>query len=71
MANLVTVSSYPSRIEAEVAKGLLESNGIKSAITADDAGGMEPYPMSNSYGVRLKVSEEDFEKAQEILTKKH
>lgn len=67
MATLVTVKVYSMRVEAEVAKGLLEAHNIQSFIAADDAGGMRPFPMSYSYGVELKVAEEDLEKAKKIL----
>lgn len=67
MAKLVTVNSYSSRTEAEIAKGLLESNGIKSVIISDDAGGMYPFPMASKFGVELKISEKDLVKAKELL----
>lgn len=67
MSKFVTVHTFPSRIEAELAKSLLESHEVNSIVMADDAGGMRPYPMSYSYGVELKVSEEDAEKARSIL----
>lgn len=70
MVDLITVESYPSRLEAEIAKGLLEVNGIKSLIVADDAGGMRPFPISYTVGVELKVLEEEFEEAKKILNKK-
>jgi len=61
------IQSYPSRIEASIAKGLLESNGIQAHISADDAGGAYPYPFATTVGVLLKVEDKDFEKAKEIL----
>lgn len=67
MSDLVSVVSFPSRVEAEVAKGLLESQGIVALIVADDAGGARPYPMSYSYGVSLQVRAFDLERAREVL----
>lgn len=67
MNSLKTVQSYSTRLEAEMAKGLLEANGIKAIIFADDAGGARPFPMSYSFGVELKVRSIDFEKARKIL----
>lgn len=67
MSKLVTVNVYSSRIEAEIAKGFLEVNKIKSIIFADDAGGMRPFPLAYVQGVELKVSEKDLKKAKEIL----
>jgi len=57
-------------MEAEIAKGLLATNGINSIIMADDAGGMGPYPMAYTYGVELKVAEKDGDKARKILNGK-
>jgi hypothetical protein len=68
MADLVTVKSYPSRMEAEIAKGLLTAYGINCVILADDAGGMRPFPLSYSFGVELKVAPKDIKKSNEILT---
>lgn len=67
MSKLVTVGIFSSRLEAEVVKGFLEVNGIKSIIMADDAGGMRPFPIAYVQGVELKVIEEDLEKAKEIV----
>lgn len=61
---IAVVKSFPNRHFAQVAKGLLDSCGIKSFITADDAGGAYP-PLSST--VELKVKEEDMEKAKMIL----
>jgi hypothetical protein len=67
MGPLVTLQSYPSRIEASVAKGLLETYGIQSIVFADDAGGNKPFPMSYSFGVELKVKQSDLQKAKKLL----
>ena len=42
MANLVCIKTYQNRMEAELAKGLLESKDIKAMVSADDVGGMNP-----------------------------
>ncbi len=67
MSKLITVSTFNSRLEAEVVKGLLETHGIKSIIMADDAGGMRPFPIAYVQGVELKVLEKDLKKAKRIL----
>lgn len=64
---MVTVKVFQNRTEAEVTKGFLASRGIESFITADDNGGMDPYPMQIVYGVFLKVSEKDLKKAKSLL----
>ena len=42
MRELIAVQTYLVKIEAEIAKGLLEQNGIPSTISSDDAGGYRP-----------------------------
>jgi len=41
----VTVKTFNTRLDAQVAKGLLGANGILSRISSDDAGGMYPFPL--------------------------
>jgi hypothetical protein len=65
----VVLETFPSRLEAELAAGLLESEGIEALILADDAGGT--YPMLQFIrGVRLLVDREDEALAREILEAK-
>jgi hypothetical protein len=60
------LKTFNSRIEAELAKSFLESNGIKSMISADDAG--EMYPAASVYwGVKLFVNENNFEIAENLI----
>lgn len=62
----VVIEKFTSRIEAEMAAGLLESEGIEALVLADDAGGF--YPMLQFIrGVRLLVAPEDEAQAREIL----
>jgi len=62
----VVLETFYNRIEAEMAQGILESEGIESMIMADDAGGT--YPMLQFIrGVKLMVAPEDKPRAQEIL----
>jgi hypothetical protein len=66
MENLKKIKTFSSRINAEIAKGFLESNGIVSYIFSDDAGSM--YPSADLVsGVRLFVTNEDFTAAREML----
>ena len=66
MENLKNLKTFSSKINAEIAKGFLESNNIRSYIFSDDAGNM--YPSADLVsGVRLFVSKEDFAKAKELL----
>lgn len=60
------LETFPSRIEAEMAQGILEEEGIETVVMADDAGGT--YPMLQFVrGVKLMVDAEDEARAQEIL----
>ncbi len=63
---LVPVRTYRSRLEAELAQHLLESVGIPSFVSADDAGGMRP-PLQLTLGVRLIVRAMDGPKARRVL----
>ncbi|MEO8166672.1 MAG: DUF2007 domain-containing protein [bacterium] len=64
--NKVVVGEYENEIDAEIAKGHLESSGITAFIIKDDGGGMFP-SLQNSDGVRLVVAESQKEKAGKIL----
>jgi hypothetical protein len=66
MSDLKVLKIFGSRIEAEIAKGFLQSNNINSAIISDDAGSMYPAQDIVS-GVRLMVGEKDFRNAKELL----
>jgi predicted Fe-Mo cluster-binding NifX family protein len=62
----VVLETFPNRLAAEMAAGLLASEGIEALVLADDAGGA--YPMLQFIrGVRLLVAPEDRYRAREIL----
>jgi hypothetical protein len=60
---LVTVSTFRSIVDAEIAKGVLDEAKIESMIRSDNAGGM--YPAIG--GAELVVRAADVEKADEAL----
>ena len=62
-SELVSIGTFPSMADAEVAQGVLEAAGIESMIRTDDAGGM--YPAIG--GAELLVRAEDREGAQDVL----
>ncbi len=62
----VVIETFASRIEAEMAAGLLESEGVPALVMADDAGGAYP-ALQFTRGVRLLVAAEDQYRAREIL----
>jgi hypothetical protein len=62
----VVLETFPNRMIAEMAAGLLASEGIEALVLADDAGGA--YPMLQFIrGVRLLVAPENRYRAREIL----
>jgi hypothetical protein len=61
----VPVAVVTSRTEAELIAGLLRSNGVRAAVSADDAGGQDP--QLQLLGVRVLVSSADEAAARQIL----
>ena len=61
----VAVAVVTSQFEAELIAGLLQSNGLDAAVSADDAGGQEP--QLQLQGVRVLVSPADAGAARQIL----
>jgi hypothetical protein len=62
----IVLETFANRMEAEMAAGWLESEGIEALVMADDAGGA--YPMLQFVrGVRLMVAAADEGPAREIL----
>jgi len=62
----IVLETFHSRIEAEMAAGLLESEGVEAMVLADDAGGAYP-SLQFVRGVRLMVAAEDAYRARMIL----
>jgi Putative prokaryotic signal transducing protein len=62
----VPVAVASSRIEAELLAGMLRSNGLTAAVSADDAGGLEP--QLQIHGVRVLVTRSDEAAARRLLT---
>ena len=52
--SLVVIRRYSSDFEAQLARAILEANGIAAVVLHDDAGGMLP-SLSFVEGVRLAV----------------
>jgi hypothetical protein len=63
----IVVGEYENEIDAEIAKGHLESSGITASIIK--GGGMLP-SLQNTEGVQLVVNETQSEKAKKILRAK-
>jgi hypothetical protein len=62
--DLVVVSTFPSPVDAQIAKSVLDRAGIESMTRADNAGGM--YPALGR--VELLVRAEDLQKARGALS---
>lgn len=63
---LVTIATFRYRHEADLAKSILEENGIACVVSADDAGGWRPEILSAN-PVRVLVDESDAANAREVL----
>lgn len=66
-SKLVVAQVFGSQGEAELAKGMLESAGIRAIIQADTAGGMDLAIAWSDLGFRVLVREEDALEAREVL----
>ena len=61
----VSVAIVTSRIEAELIVGMLRSNGLSAAVSADDAGGLDP--QLQAQGVRVLVAPSDEASARRLI----
>jgi hypothetical protein len=66
-ADLVTLETFRSVADAQVAQGILDEVGIDSMIHSDNAGGL--YPAIDA--ARLMVRAEDAATAQDALRRRH
>ena len=64
--DLVILHVFPSEMEANIVKSMLDAEGIFAALFKDDAGGMHPH-LQPTRGVTLKVRDSEFKEAQTIL----
>ncbi len=65
---LVKVASFPNRVEAGIAAGVLELNGIAHVVRGDDVGIFGPGHVGPSVlGVELLVQEADLPWARQLL----
>jgi len=68
-AKLVVIRVYGSRVEADLAKCMLEDAGIEAMGQADTAGGMREHLAWSGAGFKILVRDEDAEVARELLAK--
>ncbi len=67
MSELITVARFSDRFQAEQAQQYLAGQGIQAMVQADDAGGILAGLSLSARGVRLRVREEDANRAREAL----
>jgi hypothetical protein len=60
---MVTVGRFESPVEAQMAKGALESAGVESFLVGENANSL----IQSAFRVRLQVREEDESAARELL----
>jgi hypothetical protein len=61
----IAIRTFVTRSEAEVVRGLLESSGISAWVSADDAGGLYPFQLSD--GAHVMIRESDRKAAESVL----
>jgi hypothetical protein len=67
MTNLTTVVALPpTKVEALLIAGMLESYGIATRVSADDLGGLEPQ-LQLTQGVHVFVAPEDALAARKLV----
>jgi hypothetical protein len=64
---LVTIATFANSIQANLAKGELQEEGIHSVVAGDDPGGTLAF-MTSSIGVKLCVRREDVKAARQVLS---
>ena len=64
--NWIEIQAFMTRMEADIAKSFLESQGIATLVKADDAGGRS-YLLAITGGAKLFVKQEDAEEAKMLL----
>lgn len=65
-ASPVVIHTFPNRSSADVARGVLATEGIDAKIISDDAGGLHP-DLALNRGVNLVVAGRDAEAARSAL----
>jgi hypothetical protein len=65
--DLVTIRTFVSEFEAQIAKSALEAFGIHCMISRDDCGGQRPH-LTLTGGIQLIANSADAERAEEVLT---
>lgn len=70
IAAMVTIATFGDALEANLAKGYLESAGIRAFLADDQTLGMAWHLTIALGGVKLQVADEDAQEARTILTER-
>jgi hypothetical protein len=65
--DLVTIRTFASESEANIAKSALDAFGIDNMIGSDDCGGQRP-SLTFAEGIRLLVRSADADSARQVLS---
>lgn len=65
-SDLIAISTFRSTVDPQIAKGILDEEGIESMIRSDDVGGMYP----GIAGADLLVRAQDAERAKQALSQR-
>ena len=66
MGKEIVLKTFLHRYEAQIAKGLLDEQGILNMISDEDVGGFQP-GMIIGQAVKLIVNEDDLERAKTAI----
>jgi hypothetical protein len=67
MADLVCLQEFGSRMEAVIAREILEARNLQAAVFADDGGGVFQGVLFSRGVARLMVHPEDVDRARQVL----
>ena len=65
--DLITIRTFSSESEAQIAKSALDAFGIDGILSHDDCGGQRPH-LTLTGGIQLMVRSADAEQVEEVLT---
>lgn len=66
-----TIANFPDLASAQVASAMLAAEGIDSTIPDENLAGIDWRMTAALHGIRLQVSDEDAERAKELLSESH
>jgi hypothetical protein len=64
--DLVTIRTFTTRVDADLAKSALQAADIECLVSGDDCGGMRP-SLSFTQGIKLVVRSVDADRASKVL----